>query len=147
MGQRRRARECALQMLFQIDLTGGAPRDVFEQFWATQPVGEDLQAFSETLVEGVGRELVLLDGAIASASEHWRLERMAIVDRNVLRIAVYEMLFDPDTPAAVVMDEAIEIAKRFGSEDSGAFINGILDAVHKRIVRGEIPVPPRRNGS
>lgn len=141
MGQRRRARECALQMLFQIDLTNAQPAEVFSEFWEDQSPAPELRAFAERLVEGVRREREQLDRLIADASEHWRLERMAVVDRNVLRIAVYELLFDPDTPAAVVLDEAIEVARKYGSEESAAFINGVLDAVRRRIV-AEPPEPP-----
>lgn len=132
MGQRRRAREYALQLLFQIDLSGGPPEAVFEDFWSGQKAGEEVRAFAERLVRGVWREREALDGVIASCAEHWRLDRMATVDRNVLRIAVFEMMFETDTPAAVAIDEAIEVAKRFGGEDSGKFINGVLDAIRRR---------------
>ena len=138
MGQRRRARECALQMLFQIDLTGTTPPDVFGTFWTGQEAGEDVRAFAERLVLGVTHEVRALDRAIAVSATNWRIERMAVVDRNVLRMAVYELLHDIPTPPAVVIDEAIEVAKKFGSEDSGSFINGILDDVRRRVERGEL---------
>ena len=138
MGQRRRARECALQMLFQIDLTGTTPPDVFVTFWSGQEAGEDVRSFAERLVLGVTHELRALDRAITVSATNWRIERMAVVDRNVLRMAVYELLHDAPTPPAVVIDEAIEVAKKFGSEDSGAFINGILDDVRRRVERGEL---------
>ncbi len=120
-------------MLFQIDLTAAQPQEVFSAFWEDQSPTPELRAFAERLVEGVRTERELLDRLIAEASEHWRVERMAVVDRNVLRIAVYELLFDRDTPAAVVLDEAIEVARKYGSEESAAFINGVLDAVRRRI--------------
>ena len=138
MGQRRRARECALQMLFQIDLTGTTPPDVFGTFWTGQEAGEDVRAFAERLVLGVTHEVRALDRAITVSATNWRIERMAVVDRNVLRMAVYELLHDVPTPPAVVIDEAIEVAKKFGSEDSGSFINGILDDVRRRVERGEL---------
>ena len=138
MGQRRRARECALQMLFQIDLTGTSPQDVFRDFWAAQDAGDETRRFAERLVLGVADGRRSLDEAIAASATNWRIERMAIVDRNVLRMAVYEMLHDPPTPAPVVIDEAIEVAKKFGSEESGSFINGILDDVRRRLDRGEL---------
>lgn len=125
-------------MLFQIDLTGTTPPDVFGTFWTGQEAGEDVRAFAERLVLGVSHELRALDRAIAVSATNWRIERMAVVDRNVLRMAVYEMLHDVPTPAAVVIDEAIEVAKKFGSEDSGSFINGILDDVRRRVERGEL---------
>jgi transcription antitermination protein NusB len=139
LGQRRRAREWALQMLFQIDLTAVAPGEVFREFWLGQEASEETRHFAERLVEGVVRERLELDRVLVGSTENWRLERMAVVDRNVLRLGAYELLFESETPLAVVLDEAIEVAKKFGSEESGAFINGVLDAVRRRIERGEIP--------
>jgi len=141
LGQRRRARECALQMLFQIDLTGVRPEEVFGTFWAGQDAGDDTRRFAERLVEGVIAHRQRLDSALAGSAANWRVERMATVDRNVLRMAIYELLLERDTPAAVVLDEAIEVAKKFGSEESGAFINGILDDVRRRVERGELLAP------
>ena len=130
-------------MLFQVDLTGISPQEVFPQFWPGQThVAEDVRAFAEALVLGVIRHRASLDGIVADCSQHWRVERMAVVDRNVLRMAVYEMLFTPDTPRVVIIDEAIEVAKRFGGDESGAFVNGVLDAIRKSADRGAIPVPP-----
>ena len=139
MGQRRRARECALQMLFQIDMAGGAPADVFPHFWRDHEAETEVREFAQSLVEGVVADLPRLDAIIASCAEHWRVERMAVVDRNILRMAVYELTRDPDTPPVVVLDEAIEVGKKYGSEQSGAFINGILDAVRRRTERGDRP--------
>jgi N utilization substance protein B len=119
-------------VLFQLDLTGASPADVFEHFWDGQDVAEETRSFSEALVLGVCRTQDETDLKIAEAAEHWRLDRMAVVDRNVLRMAVYEMLHLPDTPDAVVIDEAIEVARKFGSEDSAKFINGILDSILRR---------------
>jgi N utilization substance protein B len=138
LGQRRRARECALQMLFQIDLTATTPQEVFGTFWSGQEAGDDVRAFAERLVLGVTGERRDLDRTIAVSATNWRIERMAVVDRNVLRMAVYEMLHHDPTPPAVVIDEAIEVAKKFGSEESGGFINGILDDVRRRLERGEL---------
>ncbi len=129
MGRRRRAREFALQVLFQIDLTGGVPDEVLRQFWSGQDVEPDVRAFAERLVHGVVDRRVQIDARIVEAAEHWRIERMGVVDRNVLRIAVYELASEDGTPKAVVIDESIEIAKRFGGEGSGGFINGILDSI------------------
>ncbi len=129
MGRRRSAREYALQILFQIDLTGAAADEVLGQFWSRQEPDPEVREFTERLVQGVmnGREEI--DSRIVDAAENWRIERMGVVDRNVLRIAVFELSSEEDTPQAVVIDEAIEIAKRFGSEGSGGFINGILDSI------------------
>jgi N utilization substance protein B len=123
-------------MLFQIDLTGGSPEQVFSQFWKGQESVESTRAFAERLVLGVHDQLGEMDRLIADSAEHWRVERMAVVDRNVLRMAIYELLHEPDTPAAVVIDEAIEVAKKYGSEKSGTFINGVLDSIRLRVRRG-----------
>lgn len=128
-------------MLFQIDVAGGAPDDVFPHFWSAHEVEDEVRSFAEGLVAGVTRERAAIDGIIASTASHWRLERMAVVDRNILRMAVYELAWRPDTPPVVVLDEAIEVGKRFGSEQSGGFINGVLDAVRKALERGELARP------
>ena len=116
-------------MLFQIDLIGGAADEVLRQFWSGQDAGSDVRAFAERLVHGVVEGRAQIDARIVEAAEHWRIERMGVVDRNVLRIAVYELASEEGTPEAVVIDESIEIAKRFGGEGSGGFINGILDSI------------------
>lgn len=132
MGQRRRARECALQLLFQIDLAGTPAAEALERFWASLETDEPVRSFTERLVNEVLAQREAIDRRIVEAAEHWRIERMAVVDRNVLRLAVCELLWH-EIPPAVVIDEAIEIAKRFGSEESGGFINGILDSIRARI--------------
>jgi len=142
VGHRRRSRECALQLLFQLDLTGEKAQDVFASFWAAQPSASEIQEFAERLVLGVSAHRRGLDGVLAGSSENWRIDRMAVVDRNVLRMAVYELFFEPDTPPAVVIDEAVEVAKRFGGDESGAFINGVLDAVRRAVECGEVAAPP-----
>ncbi len=126
-------------MLFQIDMAGGAPAEVYPHFWREHEAELEVKAFAEGLVEGVMKERAALDRIIAGSADNWRIERMAVVDRNILRVAVYELAWLPDTPPVVVLDEAIEVGKKFGSEQSGSFINGILDAVRKRIERGEVP--------
>ena len=118
-------------MLFTIDVTGVQPADVFEQFWSNHEAEKDLRLFSEQLVNGVHAELEQLDERIAKAANRWRIERMAIVDRNVLRMALYEMELEPRTPAAVVIDEAIEVARRYSNEESVSFVNGVLDAIRR----------------
>jgi N utilization substance protein B len=118
-------------MLFQIDVAGGAPVEIYPDFWREHEVEEEVRSFAESLVAGVTRERERLDTLIAGAATNWRVERMAVVDRNILRMAVYELSHLTDTPAAVILDEAIEVGKRFGTEQSGAFINGVLDAVKR----------------
>jgi len=132
-------------MLFQIDMAGGAPAEIFPHFWKEHDAEIEVKAFAQGLVEGVMTEREALDRIIAGSVDNWRIDRMAVVDRNILRVAVYELAWLPDTPSVVVLDEAIEVGKKYGSEQSGAFINGILDAVRKRIERGEVPSsrPPK----
>lgn len=135
MGQRRRSRELALQILYSMEFSHAPPEDAIALFYelADFPGSAELQAhpsarpFAEHLVRGVFLHREHLDRLIASASAHWRLERMPTVDRNILRMALYEMLYCADIPLKVAINEAIDIGKRYGSSDSGAFINGILD--------------------
>jgi N utilization substance protein B len=134
VGSRRRSRECALQILFELDLAEGALEEVLRRFWLGRGATDGERDFAERLVRGVvaGREGI--DDRIGEAADRWRLERMPAVDRNVLRIAIHELL-EADDPPAVVIDEAIEVAKRFGGEGSGKFINGILDEIRLRLER------------
>jgi len=135
MGQRRRSREYALQVLYQIDVTAEPVPEALRRFWSGRNVDEEVRARTVKLVRGVVGERDAIDERIRAAARHWRLERMAVVDRNVLRLAVCELLAS-DTPPAVVIDEAIEVARRFGSAESGAFINGILDAIRRTLESG-----------
>jgi N utilization substance protein B len=122
-------------MLFQIDVAGGVPGEVYPDFWKEHEVESDVKTFAESLVAGVIRERERLDELIAASAAHWKVERMAVVDRNILRMAVFELSHRPNVPAAVVLDEAIEVGKKFGTEQSGAFINGVLDAVRRGLTR------------
>ncbi|NTW35362.1 MAG: transcription antitermination factor NusB [Syntrophobacteraceae bacterium] len=135
MGRRRLSREIALKVLYQIDMTGAAPADALPLFYEHFDAPADVRPFAEQLVLGVCLHRDEIDGRIVSASEHWRLERMPVVDRNVLRIAVFEMLYCQDIPPKVSINEAIDLAKSYGSGDSGAFINGILDNVLPKVAR------------
>jgi transcription antitermination protein NusB len=128
MGLRRKAREYALQLLFQQD--SRQQRDLLSgSLQPHRPVPKSIQDFSDRLVQGVIEHLSEIDPLIRKYTEHWSLERMALVDRNILRIAVFELLYLDDIPARVTLNEAIEIAKRYGDESSSAFINGILDRI------------------
>ncbi len=138
MGFRRKGREYALQILFQLDVSANDPEVAIPLFWKRREVLESVRTFAEKIVFGVLENSDKLDSIISSSAEHWRLNRMAIVDRNVLRMALYEFLWELETPLVVIIDEAIEIAKKYGSEESGAFINGILDAVKKKMEKGQI---------
>jgi N utilization substance protein B len=129
VGARSSGREAALQMLFAVEATLASPAQVLRDFWREFPGDADGRPYSESLVLGVVEEKSSLDERIARASEHWRLSRMTRVDRNVLRLGTWELLHEAETPRAVILDEAVELAKRFGTEDSGAFVNGVLGRV------------------
>lgn len=135
MGHRRKARELAIQILYQIEMSASDPREVLDLFWKGNETPEETRRFAVELVEGTFRNRKEIDQIIEQHSIHWRLARMAVVDRNILRLAVYELLYAHDVPTNVALDEAIEIAKKFGTSDSSAFINGILDNVAKEIRR------------
>ncbi len=133
MGQRRTSRKIALQMLYQMEVMGQTPDETIDLFYQVSmseespPIPEVVRPFAEKLVHGVYLHREEIDRMIVAASENWRLERMSIIDRNVLRIALYEMLYCLEIPPKVSLNEAIDLGKSFGSPDSGAFINGILD--------------------
>ena len=131
MTQRSRAREAALQLLFQRDHNPGIERSNIERFAQARLKHQDLVSFCLALYDGVVEHAADIDQRLTQAAENWRLPRMATVDRNVLRLGAYELLFVPDTPASVVLDEAIQLAQRYGSADSGAFVNGILDKLRQ----------------
>ena len=134
MGKRRKAREVALQFLYQLDQTGAEdPTPFDDEFWARHPVDADTRVFAASLVRGTKAQQPKIDAIIAESAEHWALERMAVVDRNILRMAVYELLYEPDVPGKVAINEAIEIAKKFGTAESSRFINGVLDRVHREL--------------
>jgi N utilization substance protein B len=127
MGLRHEGREFALKALYQIDIRGGASRDDLVLFYENFPVDDRARKFATLLVEGVRAESVALDRQIASALEHWSMGRLSKIDLNILRLALYELLHLDDIPARVTIDEAIELAKRYGDKDSGRFVNGVLD--------------------
>jgi|SRR5579862_3470396 transcription antitermination protein NusB len=134
MGTRRKSRELVLQMLFQADMGKQAPDLVRKTFWAQrQDVDEEVRGFAEDLFRVASDRLGEIDGLIGKHAQHWKMERMAAVDRNVLREAVAEFLGYPKTPRAVVINEAIEIARRYSSPESVTFINGVLDSVGKEL--------------
>jgi N utilization substance protein B len=135
---RHRARRQALQLLFQWDLRRTPVEEIMRGYYESLLVSDETfgrprpDEFAERLLRGVIEELPEIDERIARNAAHWRLERMPVVDRNILRIAVYEML-RTDTPAAVIIDEALELARRFSGEESVHFVNGVLDAVRREL--------------
>ena len=136
----RRARERALQVLFQMEKTGDDWRESLEQFWRDRPTAKAARAYATALVGGTVENMDRIDAAISKVADNWSLARIGGVERNILRIATHELLFMPDVPPKVAINEAVEVAKKFGSEDSGGFVNGILDAVRKLAESGEIDI-------
>ena len=132
---RSRCREFALQFLYQGEFSGPDQADAVARFWGHFQAEGSPPAYFTELVDGVVAHRDELDAFIVRYSEHWRLERMTIVDRNLLRVAIYELLYQPEIPTKVVINEAVEMAKRFGSEASGGFVNAILDQVRLSLGR------------
>jgi N utilization substance protein B len=128
--KRRKAREYALQILFQLDIRKEKPSTtIFKRFWEEHSPDDEVKAFTEEIVKGAYKHREKINKQIHACAKNWSLDRMATVDRNVLRMAVYEILYRMDIPASVTINEAIEIAKKYGTDESGAFVNGILDSV------------------
>ena len=139
MGARSSGREAALQMLFALEAGGAGVEQVIASFWRETPGDPEGREYADAAVRGSAGELEAVDESIRKASTNWRIERMARVDRNVLRLAAYEMLYREDIPPIVSINEAVDIAKRFSTNDSGKFVNGILDSV-----KGELMRPARQ---
>jgi transcription antitermination protein NusB len=133
MGTRRKAREYALQMLFQWDVTHDPIEATRAAFWENHDEPEAVVEFADRLVERTIEHVEEIDALIRKHAEHWRLDRMAIVDRNLLRLAVQEFLYDKETPRSVVINEAIEIARRYSAQESPQFVNGILDSIRREL--------------
>jgi N utilization substance protein B len=125
-----------MQMLFQWDMSRQEPAKLESKFWRTAKAADTTRVFANKLFEGAAKDADELDALIVQHAKNWRLERMAIIDRAVLRLAIFELRAG-ETPPKVVLNEAVELAKKFSSEDAGAFVNGILDAVRKALVKTE----------
>jgi N utilization substance protein B len=136
---RHRAREAAIQMLYQWEVGRVPMEEVRRTYWTHAPEGapltDDLRAFASSLATGTAEHVASLDPMIAEAAEHWRVERMNVLDRLILRLAIYEFLHEPETPGKVIINEALELARSFSADDSVRFINGILDAVRRTLSR------------
>lgn len=147
MSSRRRGRELALQILYQLDMVRADVNDAIRAFWELQESipSEDTKEFCEDLARGASEHSDEIDRLIEDAASNWRISRMAVVDRNILRLAVYELLYREDIPSTVTINEAIELGKMFGTEESGAFINGVLDKIAERIPESisKKSLPPR----
>lgn len=132
MRKRSRARECALQALYQMDITRDDPRDCLANYWGAQDAQEtdqDTRSFTDELVCGVAQHLKEIDAKISRYATNWQLERMAVIDRNILRISCFELVYRLDIPPKVSINEAVELAKRYSGQEAGKFVNAILDKV------------------
>lgn len=137
---RHRAREAAVQMLYQWEVGKLSIPEVMSSYWtpglgADRPIGDDLREFATALTNGVAATIDQIDPLIAEAAEHWRIERMAVMDRIILRLAVYEFLNQPETPSKVIINEALELARTFSGDEAVRFINGILDGIRRKLQR------------
>lgn len=135
MGSRRLARECALQILYQLDMSNASVCEVMLHYWDENPSDDETQGFAKSLVEGVLSEKENIDKILSEHSTNWKLSRMASVDKNVLRMATFELIHLRDIPVKVTINEAVEIAKRYGTLESGAFVNGVLDNIARAFDR------------
>ena len=138
MRNRTKARECALKILYAVDITKDSPEECVRLFWESYPtIKEEVKEFSSFLVGGVSKNRPFIDSLISKYATNWQIQRMAAIDRNVLRIATFELLFARDIPPKVSINEAIEMAKKYGDKDSGKFVNGVLDKINKTEKRDE----------
>ncbi|HEY5724334.1 MAG TPA: transcription antitermination factor NusB [Methylomirabilota bacterium] len=134
MGKRRKSRELALQLLYQLDLQDASSAEPYlDEFWTRHPVDGEVRGFVESLVRGTKLHQQKIDEVIAQFAENWELDRMAVVDRNILREGVFELMWMMEIPPKVAINEALEVAKKFSTRESSRFINGLLDRVHKEL--------------
>lgn len=142
---RRNAREWAVQLLFQMDLNPGDPDHALAWFWEDKKPNLKAKQFAEDVIRGVLMHKDKIDSMLQSCADHWEVNRMGAVDRNIIRVALYEMLFRPDIPPVVSINEAVDIAKCFSSNESGRFVNGILDRARKDISRPDRKPAPNQD--
>lgn len=136
MGARRSGREAALQMLFQLEGSGVSADQAVQLFWRTfEDADPEGKPYADTIVRGVADNLDAIDEKVTAASQNWRLERMSRVDRNLLRLGTWELMFRTDVPRAVILDEAVELAKSYGTDESSGFVNGVLDRIAENLGR------------
>lgn len=138
MGTRRKSRELVLQILFQVDVGDIPFQEVSKNFWKIWKVSDEVRDFALSIAEGVIENLSSVDGIITKYAQNWDIGRINNIDRNILRMAIYEIIYNPDIPYKVAINEAIEISKKFGTPDSGKFINGILDKIAKNEKRSSV---------
>lgn len=131
MRKRTQSREFALVILYQKEITGFEIQAVVDAFWVAEKVDAEIKQFAERLVFGVYQNLDTIDAKVSFYATNWQLKRMAVIDRNILRLGLYELLYADDIPPKVTINEAVELAKKFGDVESSKFVNGILDKIHK----------------
>lgn len=136
---RRKSREYALQILYALDLNPDTTRDFLKIFWDMNPAKPEIKDYASRLVNGALKNQNKIDQLISAHSSHWKIDRMPATDRNILRIGTYELLEEHTVPPKAVINEAIEIAKKFGTNDSSTFINGVLDSIHQELQKAEQP--------
>ena len=144
-GVRRHGREKALQLLMSLE-SGGHPDIVERDFWNGTGGSPSLQKFANRLFQGAAAELPASDPLITDALQHWKIERLSPVDRNLMRLAIYELRCCPDVPPRVVLNEYIEIAKKYGETRSSSLINGVLDRIYKQMQAAAAPAAPSPSG-
>ena len=140
MGHRRKAREETLRILFQIEFEDAECDTIVAQYWENRKIHEEIKEYSTWLVSGIISHKGEIDDTIQSVSEHWRISRMALVDRNILRMAVFEILYEENIDTAVVINEAIEIARKYSGNEAATFVNGILDGARKKMEKAKKPL-------
>jgi len=132
MRKRTKARECALQLLYSIDIRkDNNVEEIIQDYWQKHSESEMIKEFAMSLIKGTLGKLKAIDKLITDYTDNWRIERMAVIDRNIIRMATFELLFKEDIPPKVAINEAVELAKKFGDEESGRFVNGVLDKINK----------------
>ena len=139
MRRRTQARECALKILYQTEVAKATAAEAAADFWDHNATETPVMLFASELVMGVAQHREAIDALLAKHADNWTLERMAIIDRNVLRLGAFELLYAEDVPPKVAINEAVDLAKRYGGADSGKFVNGILDTIHKTRPRPHVP--------
>lgn len=132
MRKRSKARELALTFLYRVDISKEDPADALEAFWREHRLTKPIKEFTAQLISGTLKNLAQIDNTLAKQARNWQLKRMAVIDRNILRMASFELLFLEDIPRKVSINEAVELAKKYGDVDSSKFVNGILDKIQKR---------------
>lgn len=132
MRKRTLGRECALKILYQVDVNQDKLDEVLKDFWESWPASDDVREFAEQIVRGTIKNLSQIDSVINKYAENWEMNRMAVVDRNILRFAVFELLFMDDIPPKVTINEAVNMAKKYSQDEAGKFVNGVLDKIHHK---------------